>query len=310
MVRRIPLWWWVAATAAVVFSLWPQIDLRISGMAYEPGSGFVGNRHLVIRVIYDSARWLTIAALLLGLVLLAGSFVKRWIDPQGADRGSPPGEREAGASPPGGGLPRAVGLTDLSGSRRPYPEGASGTDAGRVGGEGSTNRDSSQANAKLAQARPKGGRPWMVGIRGRWPRRGIGAFLLLSLLLGPGLMVNGVLKEHWGRARPHQVVDFGGQKPFTPALQPADNCASNCSFVSGHSAIGFWWLALGLAWPAWRWRALLLGVGLGGMLGLARIMQGGHFTSDVVFSFLVVWGTAELLAWIFRRKGWLSSPAP
>lgn len=219
MLRRISLWWWVVVTAAVVFSVWPQIDLHISGMAYEPGSGFVGNRYLVIRVIYDSARWLTIAALLLGLVLLAGSFVKRW--------------------------------------------------------------------------------------RGPWPRRGIGAFLLLSLLLGPGLMVNSVLKEYWGRARPHQVVDFGGQKSFTPALQPADNCASNCSFVSGHSAIGFWWLALGLAWPAWRWRALLLGVVLGGMLGLTRIMQGGHFTSDVVFSFLVVWGTAELLAWVFRRKGWL-----
>ena len=222
--RRIPLWWWVAAVAAVVFSLWPQIDLYLSGMAYEAGSGFVGNRYLVIRVIYDSARWLTIAALLLGLGLLLGSFVKGW--------------------------------------------------------------------------------------RGPWPRRGIGAFLLLSLLLGPGLMVNSVLKEYWGRARPHQVVDFGGSKPFTPALQPAANCERNCSFVSGHSAIGFWWLALGLAWPAWRWRALLLGVVLGGMLGLTRIMQGGHFTSDVVFSFLVVWGTAELLAWIFRRKGWLPSTVP
>ncbi|MFZ5466123.1 MAG: chemotaxis protein CheA [Pseudomonadota bacterium] len=54
-----------------------------------------------------------------------------------------------------------AGATDLSGSRRPYPEGASGMDAGRVGGEGSTNRDL-----------PKGGRPGMVGIR-RW-RVGLG----------------------------------------------------------------------------------------------------------------------------------------
>jgi lipid A 4'-phosphatase len=222
--RRIPLWCWVAAMAAVMFTLWPQIDLRISGMAYEPGSGFVGNRYPVVRVIYDSARWLTIAALLLGVVLLAGSFVKGW--------------------------------------------------------------------------------------RGRWPQRGIGAFLLLSLLLGPGLMVNGVLKEYWGRARPQQVVDFGGQKAFTPALQPANHCASNCSFVSGHSAIGFWWLALGLAWPAWRWRAMALGLLLGGALSVARIMQGGHFLSDTVFSFLVVWGVAEALAWLFIRQGWLPAPTP
>lgn len=213
-------WWWVAVPAAILFTLWPGLDLYISGLAHEPDSGFVGNRHLWVRLIYDSARWLTIAALLLGLVALVGSFVKGW--------------------------------------------------------------------------------------RGRWPRRGAGAFLLLSLLLGPGLMVNEVLKEHWGRARPHQVTDFGGQKPFTPALQPAANCEHNCSFVSGHSAIGFWWLALGLVWPAWRWRAMALGLVLGGLLGLARVMQGGHFASDVIFSFLAVWGTAELLAWWFRRRGWLS----
>ena len=35
------------------------------------------------------------------------------------------------------------------------------------------------------------------------------AFLLLALALGPGLIVNTALKDHWGRARPSQVVEFG-----------------------------------------------------------------------------------------------------
>jgi lipid A 4'-phosphatase len=218
----LALWLGLFALAALIFSLWPELDLWVSRLAYDPAQGFIGERLGWVEALYASARWLTLAALLLGLVLLAGSFVKRW--------------------------------------------------------------------------------------QGRWPQRGIGAFLLASLLLGPGLMVNGVLKEHWGRARPHQVVDFGGSKPFTPALLPAHNCERNCSFVSGHSSIGFWWLALGLAWPAWRRPAMALGLVLGGALSVARVMQGGHFLSDTVFCFLVVWGVAEVLAWLFRRQGWLPAP--
>jgi len=36
------------------------------------------------------------------------------------------------------------------------------------------------------------------------------AFIVLALGLGPGLLVNTVLKDHWGRARPSQVTEFGG----------------------------------------------------------------------------------------------------
>ena len=35
-------------------------------------------------------------------------------------------------------------------------------------------------------------------------------FLVLSLLLGPGLLVNVILKDNWGRPRPGSVVEFGG----------------------------------------------------------------------------------------------------
>ena len=68
-------------------------------------------------------------------------------------------------------------------------------------------------------------------------------FLLLTLALGPGLLVNGFLKSHWGRARPREVSTFGGRQSFSPAYVIAHQCRNNCSFVSGDAAIGFYLIA-------------------------------------------------------------------
>lgn len=70
-------------------------------------------------------------------------------------------------------------------------------------------------------------------------------FIFLLLLLGPGLLVNGILKNHsLGRARPLQIEQFGGQEHFTPAFVYSGQCHKNCSFVSGHAALGFAFMAL------------------------------------------------------------------
>ena len=47
-------------------------------------------------------------------------------------------------------------------------------------------------------------------------------FLGLAYALGPGLLVNTVLKIYWGRARPYAIAEFGGTDAFTPALLPSD----------------------------------------------------------------------------------------
>ncbi|MDA8231411.1 MAG: phosphatase PAP2 family protein [Magnetospirillum sp.] len=123
------------------------------------------------------------------------------------------------------------------------------------------------------------------------------AYLLMVLAVGPGLLVNVVFKEHWGRARPSQVVEFGGTKTFSPALAISDQCHGNCSFVSGHAAMGFYPVAL--AFVIGRRRRVLAtagGILLGGAVGAVRIMEGGHFLSDVVFSGLVVYGCSWGLA--------------
>lgn len=123
------------------------------------------------------------------------------------------------------------------------------------------------------------------------------AFLLLSLALGPGLLVNAVLKDHWGRARPAQVEEFGGPQQFTPALIPADQCARNCSFPAGHPAIGFYLVSFAFLVrdPKQRRMAQGAAIAAGALIGVARMAQGGHFLSDVVFSGLLVYATSWLL---------------
>ena len=60
-------------------------------------------------------------------------------------------------------------------------------------------------------------------------RFNIVAFLFSSFLLGPVLLVNGLLKEFIGRARPKNIIEYGGTKIFSPAYFPADQCETNCS---------------------------------------------------------------------------------
>src|SRR5438105_14747348 len=85
-------------------------------------------------------------------------------------------------------------------------------------------------------------------------------FLVAATALGPGLIANTVLKDHWGRARPNQVVEFGGARVFTPAPLLADQCARNCAFVSGHAALGFSLVSFALLMPfGWRRKAAIAG---------------------------------------------------
>ncbi len=129
--------------------------------------------------------------------------------------------------------------------------------------------------------------------------RRVAAFLLLSLALGPGLLVNVILKDGWGRPRPSTVVEFGGSQPFTPPLVMTDRCDYNCSFPSGHAALAFWLVAFALLAPKpWRGWAMAAALAFGTMVGVVRIAQGGHFLSDVITSAIL---TIGLTLWLYRR---------
>ncbi|BAF70220.1 phosphatase PAP2 family protein [Nitratiruptor sp. SB155-2] len=137
-----------------------------------------------------------------------------------------------------------------------------------------------------------------------WVSKKILIYLLLVLLLGPGLVVNVVFKNHFGRARPSQVEQFAGTKKFTPALQIANQCKKNCSFSSGHAAAAFYFLALIPLFHGRKRRIVAaLAIIWGSVVGLVRIAQGGHFLSDVYCSAVVVYLVTIFLHYLlFERK--------
>jgi lipid A 4'-phosphatase len=131
-------------------------------------------------------------------------------------------------------------------------------------------------------------------------------FLIAALAIGPGILVNTVLKDHWGRARPYQVEEFGGTHEFTPAPAIAEQCTRNCSFVSGHAAVGFCLVAFAFLLPAGHRRdfAIVAALAFGALIGFGRIVAGHHFPSDVIDAGLVVVGATWLLhRWLVVHDG-------
>lgn len=121
---------------------------------------------------------------------------------------------------------------------------------------------------------------------------------LLALAIGPGLIVNTVLKNHWGRPRPYQVLR--DHKTFSPVWAPKFNAPKNNSFCSGHAAIGFF-----LGVPFWALQrkklAIIASVCGGGVIGFVRILEGGHYLTDVLFAGVFVWLATFMAIYITNK---------
>jgi lipid A 4'-phosphatase len=105
---------------------------------------------------------------------------------------------------------------------------------------------------------------------------------VLSLVL----FINLILKNFWGRARPNEIYDLGGDNYFTPWYQISKQCITNCSFVSGDAGVGFTLIIFFflIKKEIYLWLAFILGL----VLGLVRILEGAHFFSDIILSCLIV----------------------
>lgn len=143
-----------------------------------------------------------------------------------------------------------------------------------------------------------------AGYRGGWWRqwRRVALFALSLLAIGSGLITNLWLKETWGRPRPREVEEFGGRQPFEDVFS-MDLTGAGKSFPCGHATAGFFfiglWFLLRRSRPGMAAIALAASLAWGGLIGYARMLQGGHFGSDVVWAAGVMWITAALLFYAF-----------
>lgn len=127
--------------------------------------------------------------------------------------------------------------------------------------------------------------------------------LLLTLVVGGGILTNALLKEYWGRARPKQIAQFGGENSYSPFYVPNfSNSGVFKSFPSGHCAMGFFFFSLWRVGKKEKRKNLqvfgiVLTLILGSALTLSRIGQGGHFFSDAMMSALIMWYTSLAMEW-------------
>jgi len=141
-----------------------------------------------------------------------------------------------------------------------------------------------------------------LGAQLRWAPSGRGMiFLIATMIIGPGLIVNLGFKDHWHRPRPIQTEDFNGPNPFVPWYDDNGGCKKNCSFVSGEASTGFWMVApASVLPPPWRSSAIVAAFVFGFVASLLRLAFGGHYLSDVLLGGLV----SLIVIEVVRRVIW------
>ena len=109
--------------------------------------------------------------------------------------------------------------------------------------------------------------------------------IFLTSVLSSGILINGILKPYWGRPRPSEITEFGGEWQYQHAY--SHGCpGKGQSFPSGHAAMGFAFVPL-LFFKKKSRAAFAVGVaslGFGVLMGATRVVQGAHFLTDVTWS--------------------------
>ena len=127
-------------------------------------------------------------------------------------------------------------------------------------------------------------------------------FLLFVMVVGPGILVNGTFKDHWGRPRPREITQFDGSDSYVKVWVKGQTQGK--SFPCGHASMGFYlsvaFLFLRNRNKSWAWFFMLFGTFYGLLIGYARMIAGGHFASDVLWAAGIVWFTAIVAFHLFK----------
>lgn len=130
-------------------------------------------------------------------------------------------------------------------------------------------------------------------------------YILAVYAIGAFFVVHG-LKYLVGRARPSEIMEFGGNLLFSPAWQVSNACLKNCSFPSGEAASAMTMLTIPLILGGVYRLPLMVVTGIFGLIiSLNRVVMGAHFLSDIMLSWLFV---AMVMAWlwpVFQRNATL-----
>lgn len=144
--------------------------------------------------------------------------------------------------------------------------------------------------------------PRNLGLRLSLPAPSSCLYVSGVMLLGPGLLVH-TLKDLVGRARPRELLEFGGQAAFTLPWELSDACRDNCSFISGEGASGAALLALPLLLKRDRLAALAVVLPYSLFVSINRIAFGAHFLSDVVIGWCLILALICLLRHVHFTLG-------
>lgn len=109
-------------------------------------------------------------------------------------------------------------------------------------------------------------------------------FLVVCLIFGPVLFVNVITKDIFHRARPNSITEFGGNKIFTAAWEVSTQCENNCSFVSGHASVYFYFTAFAFVFSRYYRQIMAFIMVIGLVVVFCRISVGAHFLSDTLIS--------------------------
>jgi lipid A 4'-phosphatase len=210
------------------FSLFPEIDLKFSGLFYNEAEKFFLRENVITQTIYYSVRVFTVLILGICLFVIIYDYLKK-------------------------------------------------------------------KNIKLPLQKLADWKRGLVKISSK-----TALYLFLVIVITPGILVHNVFKPIWDRARPVNVKEFGGVYEFTPIYKLFAGQDGN-SFPSGHASMAFAMIALIYAVSEKnRRKTLCLTTSYALIASLGRVMQGGHFLSDVIFSAIITLITIILLRKFMR----------